>query len=171
MKLKQELQEIKNKDLSSMSEKELKEYKAYLEDLNKNAEVKSKSKKWKNINKFGGTAVSLVALGFALYGLYYLLTTILIKPLLLGFVTSTVLLSATNFIRRIFKKTEKNCQEIKTVCNSKLVEVEKQIAVLEIKKELNETKESAKLETTNTFKQELNNTATVVNNKDQGIER
>ena len=171
MELKQELEEIKNKDLSTMSEKELKEYKAYLEDLNKNAEVESKSKKWKKIDKIGGTILSLVALGFALYGLYYLMTTILIKPILLGSVTTIVLLSATNFIRKIFKKTEKSCQEIKTVCNSKLVEVERQIAILEIKKELNKTKESEQLKTTNTVKQELNNTTTVSKDKDQGIER
>ena len=149
MKLEQELQEIENKDLSTMSEKELKEFKAYLEDLNKNAEVKSEFKKWKKIDKIGGTILSLVALGFALYGLYYMMTTILIKPIFLGCGTTAVLLSATNFIKRKFKKTEKSCQEIKTVCNSKLIEVERQIAVLEIKKELNKTKESEQLETTN----------------------
>ena len=173
MNIKQELQEIKNKDLSTMSEKELREYKTYLEDLNKNADVKSKSKKWNKINKIGGTAISLVAAGLMVYTMYYLFTSFMVKPILFGFFSASILLSATNMIRKKSQKTEKFCKEIQSVCNSKLVEVDRQIAVIDFKKELHETKDNVNLEANNTVKQELNNkaTTTVNNVKDQGIER
>lgn len=174
MKLKQELEEIKNKDLSNMTENELKEYKGYLTNYNKNAEKKSKAGIWKKIFNIGGGICSIGAGILMLTGVFSIMRTLSVATMLLNYGIAAGLLVATGIFKRLYKNSSKNAENIKQVCNGKLLEVDRQLSVLEFRKELKAEKEASQsgVEVAKTVEQEnLNNTQYTNNVKDQGLDR
>lgn len=138
MKLNELIKEIKNKDLTKLTENELHEYKTYLEDTNINAEKVSKVNTYKKTLNIVSLIISLVAGGLSIYMLYLLISNAFIqyanRILILVFV-DTVLMGLISILKRVSKKVENNYQELKLVCKSKLMEVDNCIKAFNSEKE------------------------------------
>lgn len=130
MIVKDELKEIRNKDLTTMGENELKEYRAYLDELYTNAEDKVNLNKRKYIANFGGLALSLVICAALAYGMYSLYNAMALKKLLAAYIIVTCLCIVDNIIQKKYKNAKKDCRKIKETCNDKLMDVERQLAKL-----------------------------------------
>ena len=142
MELKQELEEIKSKDLSNMTEEELKDYKTFLLDYHKDAEKKSKSKLWKNVFNIGGGTCSICAGVLMLVGVFSISRTLSIGLMLLCYGIATVLLIATKIFKNVSKKADQNCENIKRICNEKISEADREISVWEFRRKLQAEKEA-----------------------------
>lgn len=174
MKLKQELEEIKNKDLSNMTENELKEYKAYLTNYNKNAEKRTKTKLWKLLYWVCGTPAVFIGISSVMYSVLNITKTLSIVPMIASYALCAGCFGIVGVFSLLKKKSSKNVEKIKQVSNEKLSEVDRQLSVLEFRKELKAEKEASQsgVEVAKTVEQEnLNNTQYTNNVKDQGLDR
>lgn len=174
MKLKQELEEIKNKDLSNMTEDELKEYKAYLTNYNKNAEKRTKTKLWKLLYWACGTPAAFIGVSAVMSSVLNITKTLSFIPMITGYAICAGCLGVIGVFSLLKKKSIKNVEKIKQVSNEKLSEVDRQLSVLEFRKELKAEKEAeqAGVEVAKTVEQDLNNTQQTANTvKDQGLDR
>ena len=136
MKLKQELEEIKNKNLSNMTTEELLKYKSELTQKANNSTGKTKV----GLKKILYTGVSyLFGAGIGYCAARVLMTYIYtssLAPLLpnLGIALLCGVPIAGSYV--FYKLAKRNAQKITQVCNDKLVEVDKQIAINDYRREL-----------------------------------
>ncbi len=123
MKLSQELNEIKQKDLSKLSIEELNNYKTYLKNFINDAEKKSKLNLWKKMYNILGGIFSIGAGILMIYGVFSINRTLSIGKFLLCYGVGTILLIGTFIFNKMLKKATKNCDQIKQVCHSKISDV------------------------------------------------
>ena len=142
MELKQELEEIKNKDLSNMTEEELKDYKAYLTDYNKNAEKRAKTKLWKLLYWVCGTPLIFFGISALMRSVLNITKDLSLIPMITSYVILFVCFGIVGVFSLLRKKSIKNVEIIKQVCNEKLAEADRQISVLEFRKEIVNSKDA-----------------------------
>lgn len=123
MKIKDELKEIKNKDLSTMSEKELKEYKEYVLNYRNNAETRTKAKKMKVLYNVLGTGMALGSMFFLFKGISAIIDSFTFAPVILNIGLVCALDVAVYVFKHIYKHAERNKDEIKQVCTEKLSDI------------------------------------------------
>ena len=136
MKIQQELEEIKNKDLSNMTEKELKDYKNFLTDYNKNAEKRAKTKLWKLLYWVCGTPLVLFGISALWRSVLNIKKDLSFVPMITSYVILFICLGVVGVFSLLIKKSTKNVEIIKQVCNEKISEADRQISILEFRKDL-----------------------------------
>ena len=136
MKIQQELEEIKNKDLSNMTEEELKDYKAYLTDYNKNAEKRAKTKLWKLLYWVCGTPLIFFGISALMRSVLNITKDLSLIPMITSYVIFFICLGIVGVFSLLRKKSTKNVEIIKQVCNEKISEADRQISILEFRKDL-----------------------------------
>ena len=174
MKLKQELEEIKNKDLSNMTTEELLTYKSELTQKANNSTSKTKV----GLKKALYTVVSYIfGAGIGYCAARVLMTYIYtgsLAPFLpnLGLALLCGVPIAGSYV--FFKLAKRNAQKITQVCNNKLLEVDKQIAVNDYKRQL-ELSHSVQKSDAQVVRTDESTVFDLSNNntkkEDQGIER
>lgn len=140
MKTKQELEEIKNKDLSEMTNEKLTNYKF---ELLSRANYASKSKKvsLKKTIYIGVSYLFGAGIGYCMARVLmtYIYTGSL-KPLLpnLGIALLCVVPIACSWL--IYSLSKRNARLISQACNDKIIEIDRQIALNDFKKGLEDKK-------------------------------
>ena len=91
----------------------------------------------------GGGICSIGAGILMLTGVFSIMRTLSVATMLLNYGIAAGLLVATGIFKRLYKNSSKNAENIKQVCNGKLLEVDRQLSVLEFRKELKAEKEAS----------------------------
>lgn len=142
MKLKQELEEIKNKDLSKMTTEEVLKYKQ---------ELLQKSNSAAKINKVGLKKILYNCVGYVCgIGIGVCLGRVLLSYVLWGDLNANTILGNLGIALlcglpivgsyAIFLIAKKNAKKLSQVCNDKITEIDRQIAVNTFRKELEMSK-------------------------------
>ena len=174
MKIKQVLEEIKNKDLSKMTNDELLKYKQ---------ELLQKSSSSNKINKVGLKKALYYVIGYACglgigLGLGRILMSYIYTATLTGLGTNLAIAGLFAIpaigVSVMYKMAVKNAQKLTQVCNEKISEVDRQIALNDYRRELAaskdaQTADSQAIRTDEGTVFDLNNYNT--KKDDKGIER
>lgn len=140
MKLKQELEDIKNKDLSKASSEELLKYKQELQKKSMSCEKINKVKLKKFIYNIIGYICGL-GIGFCLGRILmtYIYTSTF-SSLSRNLIYAFLFVIPIIVVLILDEQTKKNVQAFTETCNNKIAEIDRQIAINDFKKELEASK-------------------------------
>lgn len=174
MKLKEELQEIENKDLSNMTTEELLKYKSELKQKANNSTGKTKVglKKalYRGLSYIFGAGIGYCAFRVLMAFIYAGSLAPFLPNLGLALLCGVPIAGSYVF----FKTAQRNAQKITQVCNDKLFEADKQIAVNDFKRQLELSRgvQKSDAQVVRTDESEVFDLSDYnTKKKDQGIER